>query len=95
LTRGCHFIETRGVEFRLYPVENRAGPWIINPVQYSTALKHVIFTSLIYSIKNLNFIPGFTLLFIYFAFDYLSHKIPKSIDRSFPQQGLVFRIVEN
>jgi hypothetical protein len=50
---------------------------------------------MVYSIKNLNFIPGFTLLFVYFAFDSFGHKIPKSFESSIPQQGLVFRIVEN
>jgi hypothetical protein len=78
-------------------IEPGRGILIINPVQNSTALKHTIFTSLVYSIKKLNMhvIPGFTFLFVYFAIDSLCHKIPKSFDRSFPQQGLVFRIVES
>jgi hypothetical protein len=40
-------------------------------------------------------IPGFTLLFVYFAFDSLCHKIPKSFDCLFPLLGFVFRIVKN
>jgi hypothetical protein len=76
-------------------IEPGRGILIINPVQNSTASEHVIFTSMVYSIKNLNFIPGFTLLFVYVALDSLRHKIPKRFDRSFPQQGLVFLIVEN
>jgi hypothetical protein len=48
----------------------------------STVYKHVIFTP----IKNLNFIPGFTRPFILFL---------KSFYPPFPQQVLVFRIVEN
>jgi hypothetical protein len=72
-------------------IEPGRGILIINPVQNSTALEHVIFTSMVYSIKNLNFI----LLFVYFAFDSLRHKIPKRFDRSLSQQGLVFMIVEN
>jgi hypothetical protein len=83
----------------IYPTPLRIEPvrgiLIINPVQNSTALKHIISTPMVYSIKNLNFIPGFTLLFVYFALDSLCHKIPKSFYRSFLQQGLVFRIVEN
>ena len=75
-------------------IEPDRGILIINPVQNSTALKHVISTPMVYSIKNLNFIPGFTFLFVYFAFDSLCHKIPESFDSSFPQEGLVFRVVE-
>jgi hypothetical protein len=76
-------------------IEPGRGILIINPVQNSTALKHVRSTPLVYSNKNLNFIPGFTFLFVYFAFVSLCHKTPMGFDRSFPQQGLVFRIVEN
>jgi hypothetical protein len=76
-------------------IEPGRGILIINPVQNSTALKHVIFISMVYSIKNLNFILGFTLLFVWFAFDSLCHKIPKSFDRSFSQQGFVFLVIEN
>jgi hypothetical protein len=79
-------IETRSVEFRPFPlrIEPGRGILIINPVQNSTTLKHVISTPMVYSIKNLNLIPGFTILFVYFAFDSLCHKILKSFDRSFP-----------
>jgi hypothetical protein len=69
-------------------IERDHGILIINPVQNSTALKHVISTPMVYSIKNLNFIPGFTFLFVYFAFDSLYHKTPKSFDCSFPNRGL-------
>jgi hypothetical protein len=41
-------------------IEPDRGILIRNPVQNSTALKHVISTPMVYSIKNLNFIPGFT-----------------------------------
>jgi hypothetical protein len=52
--------------------------------------RHIIIrTPTVYSIKSLNFIPGFTLLFVYFAFDSLCHKIHS------PQLGLVFWIDEN
>jgi hypothetical protein len=99
---GGHFltlnIETRGVEFRPYPVENWAGPW--NFDHKSVSKFNSIKTCNIYIPglfnQKLNFIPVFTLLFVYFAFDSLCHKIPKSFDRSFPQQGLAFcRIVES
>jgi hypothetical protein len=58
-------------------IEQGRGILIINPVQNSTALKHVLSTPMVYSIKNMNFIPGFTLLFVYFALDSLCHKIPE------------------
>jgi hypothetical protein len=78
-------------------IEPRRGILIINPVQNSTALKHVISTPMFYSIKiwsSFRVLP-LRLLFVYFAFDSLCHKIPKSFDRSFPQQWLVFQIAEN
>jgi hypothetical protein len=76
-------------------IEPGRGILIINPVQNSTALKHVISTPMDYSIKNLNFIPGFTLRFVSFAFDSLCHQIPKNFDRSFPQQVVLSGLLKN
>jgi hypothetical protein len=76
-------------------IEPGRGILIINPVQNSTALKHVISTPMVYSTKNLNFIPSFTLLLVSFAFDSLCQKIPKNFDRLFPQQLVSSELLKN
>ena len=49
-------------------IEPDRGILIINPVQNSTALKHIISTLMAYSNKNLNFIPVlFVLLLIHYV----------------------------
>jgi hypothetical protein len=83
-------METEGVEFRPWPVENWTAPWNFDnkPSSKFSSIK----TRNTYSFGYLHFIPVFTFLFGLFCFWFILSQNPEKVLTLHSPNGFVFRL---